>query len=185
MLMIYLSMFDTADERQKMSDIYEQNKYILLHYALKLTHNQQMAEDAVHNTFLAIIKHKEKYFALDHRNLRAAIVIILKNKCLDMLKANKAHFDIPIDDVEYELASDETPIDEQFIKASDYDNLIKSLETLDEVSQQVLNMKYILNMSYAEIANELGFTTKRVDNILIKAKAKLRKMIASEMSFYE
>ena len=60
-LTIYLSMLDTEQERKKMTDIYEEYKYALLHYAMKIMRNQDMAEDAVHNAFISIIQKKQKY----------------------------------------------------------------------------------------------------------------------------
>ena len=56
MLTIYLSVLDTEQERKKMTDLYEEHKYVLLRYAIKITGSQSMAEDAVHNTFISIIE---------------------------------------------------------------------------------------------------------------------------------
>ncbi len=84
MLAFYISMLETEQERDKMTEIYEEHRHALLKYALKITrHNQAMAEDAVHNAFISIIKDKEKYFHLDSRDFRFSSVIIVKNKCIE------------------------------------------------------------------------------------------------------
>ena len=59
LLTLYLSMLDNEQERKKMTDLYEENKYVLLRYALKITGNQSMAEDAIHNAFISIIEKKK------------------------------------------------------------------------------------------------------------------------------
>jgi len=84
LLTIYLSMLDTEQVRKKMTDLYEEHKYALLHYAMKIMRNQDMAEDAVQNTFISIIQKKEKYLDLDCRDFRRSAVIIVRNKCIDI-----------------------------------------------------------------------------------------------------
>ena len=37
LLTVYLSMLDTEQERKKMTDLYEEHKYALLHYAMKIS----------------------------------------------------------------------------------------------------------------------------------------------------
>lgn len=181
MLFIYLSMLDTEEERLKMADIYEQHKFACFRVALKRTNNHAMAEDAVHNAFLSIIKHKEKYFQLSCRDFRSAIVIIVKNKCLDLLKAEKRFTDF--DEVAYEIESDDTPVDIQTITQIEFENLKKHMSELDDVSKEVLEMKYTLGMSYKEIGEALGMTPKHVDTRIMRAKAKMRKLLEKEMSY--
>lgn len=65
MLMIYLAALDSDEERVKMADLYNNHNKRLMSVALTKTHNQDMAEDAVHSTFLAVIKHKQKVLAMD------------------------------------------------------------------------------------------------------------------------
>jgi DNA-directed RNA polymerase specialized sigma subunit, sigma24 homolog len=100
MLALYLSILDTDAERDKMTSIYEHNHLFCISIAMKVTGNMAMAEDAVHNAFLEIIKRKEKYFALDGSVLRASLVIIVKNKSIDLLRERKKIADDPIDGVE-------------------------------------------------------------------------------------
>lgn len=101
MLAFYISMLETEQDRDKMAEIYEEHRYALLKYALKITsHNQEMAEDAVHNAFISIINEKEKYFHLDSRDFRCLAVIIVKNKCIDLLRKEKRYVDIAMDELE-------------------------------------------------------------------------------------
>ena len=76
MLSFYLSMLDSEQEREKMAEIYENHRYPLLMYAMKILKNQELAEDAVHTTFIAIIEQKEKYFSLDDDILRFSAISI-------------------------------------------------------------------------------------------------------------
>ena len=176
MLFIYLSSLDTDEEKVKLSEIYETHKFTMLRYALSITKNNEMAEDAVHNAFLSIIKKKEKFFQLSCRDLRIQIVIIVKNKCIDMLRQqNKISFE-HLDDVEYELESGEKPVEDQIVMYEEYGALRKYMATLDEPSRLVIEMKYVLGMSYKEIGEELGMTVKHIDTKIMRAKEKVRKL---------
>lgn len=181
MLFIYISMLETEQERNRMTEIYEEHRQSLLLYALKLTKKQEMAEDAVHNAFLSIIKEKEKYFNLDCRNFRFSAVIIVKNKCIDLLRKEKPYANINMDDLEIFLETKDKPVEEQVIISSEYAAIRKHMESIDEISRQILIMKYVLGMSYKEIGEQLTMTPKHVDTRIFRAKEKVRKLVEKEL----
>ncbi len=183
MLALYISMLGTEQERKRMADIYEEHKHALLMYALKVTgYNQAMAEDAVHNAFISIIKNKEKYFSLDSRDFRFSAVIIVRNKCIDLLRKEKPYADISIDELEIYLESKDKPVEDQAVISSEYSAIRRHMAEIDEISRQVLIMKYALGMSYKEIGVRLGMTPKNVDVRIIRAKEKVRKLVELELS---
>lgn len=185
LLTIYLSMLETEQERKKMTDLYEEHKYPLLMYAKKITGSQEMAEDAIHNAFISIIQKKEKYFNLDCMDFRRSAVIIVRNKCFDLLRKQKPYSNKSIEELEIFLESDEVPVDEQVIFDSEYELIRKYINSIDEISKQVLIMKYILNMSYKEIGEELGMTPKHIDTRIMRAKVKVRKLMEKDVMYNE
>ena len=185
LLSIYISMLDKEQERQKMTDLYEEHKYALLNYAMTILRNQDMAEDAVHNAFISIIEKKEKYLNLDCMDFRRSVVIIVRNKCIDILRRQKPYDIKSVEELEIFLESDEVPVDEQVVFKSEYELIRKYMNSIDEISKQVLLMKYILNMSYKEIGMELGMTPKHVDTRIMRAKEKVRKLIEKDVKYNE
>jgi len=175
MLAIYISMLETEQERTKMTELYEANKNTCLHVALNILKSQDLAEDAVHNAFVEVIKNKDRYFQLSGRDFRSLIVVIVKNKSIDIIRKRKKISETPIDDMEYQLDSMEMPIEMQIINKEEYENLIRELSQLNEIDKQILVMKYVLDMSYKEIANSLGVLEKNVDMRIYRAKLKYRK----------
>ena len=178
-------MLDTEQERKKMTDLYEEHKYALLHYAMTIIRNQDMAEDAVHNSFISIMQKKEKYLDLSCRDFRRSAVIIVRNKCIDILRKQKPFANISMEELEIFLESDEKSVEEQVLLSSDYELIRKYINSIDEISKQVLLMKYILNMSYKEIGEKLGMTPKHVDTRIMRAKAKVRKLIEKDVKYNE
>ena len=178
MLVYYLTALDTVSDQKKMAEIYEEYEPIMLRYAIKITKSKEMAEDAVHNAFLAIIKHKEKYFSLSCRDLSTQIVIITKNKCIDLLRSQNRFVADQIDDMEDLLIANDSPIEDQIILSDEYEFILEQVASLDEVSRSVLEMKYILGLSYKEIGEQLNMTPKHVDVKIMRAKEKVRKIVA-------
>jgi RNA polymerase sigma-70 factor (ECF subfamily) len=174
-------MLETEQERKKMTDLYNEHKHALLHYAMKIMTNQDMAEDAVHNSFISIIQKKEKYLNLDYKDFRRSAIIIVRNKCIDILRKPKPFANKSIEELEIFLESDDVPVDEQVIFESEYELIRKYINSIDEISKQVLLMKYILNMSYKEIGEELSMTPKHVGTRITRAKEKVRKLIDKDL----
>lgn len=180
MLYLYCAMLETDTERNIMTKIYEQHKHFLLAYALKIVQDRATAEDAVHNTFIAIIEHKEKYFSLDCMDFRRSAVIIVRNKCFDLLRKQKPFVDKPIEDLEIYLEPEGISVEQKVENMYEYELIRKHLNSIDEISRQVLLLKYIEGLSYNEIGEKLGMTPKHVDTRIMRAKEKVRKLVEKE-----
>ena len=180
MLGIYMAALDTEDERARIAELYDTHKAVMLRYALSITKNKEIAEDAVHNAFLAVIRHKEKFLSLSCRDFRIRIVIITKNKCIDLLRQRNQFADEGIDEMEDLLEAEDAPVEEQIILREEYETLRKHMASLDETSRLVLEMRYILGMSYKEIGQELNMAPKHVDTKIMRAKEKVRKLAKKE-----
>lgn len=178
-------MLDTEQERKKVRDLYEEHRYLLLHYAVRIVNNQEMAEDALHSAFISIIEKKEKYLKLNCRDFRCLAVVIVRNKCIDMLRKQKPFANIPIEELEIFLETKEMGVDDQVIFQSEYELIRKHMNSIDEISKQVLLMKYVLGLSYKEIGEELGMTAKHVDTRIGRAKEKVRNLVKKDVEYNE
>ncbi|MDR0380844.1 MAG: hypothetical protein LBH86_02435 [Oscillospiraceae bacterium] len=75
----------TDRERGRIGALYERYGLKLLFVALKIVKDKALAEDAVHSTFEAIIRHKEKILLMDDRNfLRWSVTVVEHNKTLPL-----------------------------------------------------------------------------------------------------
>ena len=59
-MVIYLQMIDTPDDRSKFEQIYLEYRGLMFHVANEILHNEQDAEDAVHQAFVNVAKNMEK-----------------------------------------------------------------------------------------------------------------------------
>jgi RNA polymerase sigma-70 factor, ECF subfamily len=170
-------MFENEQDNKRLEELYEEFRFDCINIALRITNNLMMAEDAVQDAFLAVIKHKDKMLTLNYGDFRKSIIIIVKNKCIDIIRKNKHLSSVSLEDVEYELRSEYLSVEIQVIRQEDFMYMLKCIAELDETSRLVLLMKYVQGLSYKEIGNVLGMTTKHVDTRIMRAKQKVRKLI--------
>ena len=167
---------ETEYERIRLAEIYAEHKDALFHTVHKITNNYQMAEDVVHNTFEQLIKkNKDEMFALSSEDFRRRYIVIAKNKAIDLLRREKIYSDVPVEDLG-DFASSELSVEVQIVKEEEYAEFRKLIAGLDDVSKVILEMKYVMNMSYKDIGVAVRLTPKQVDNKLMYAKETVRRM---------
>jgi len=176
-LLFYMSSLETDEERLKMAEIYEMYEPLMLKYSLSILKDKGLAEDAVHDAFVALIKNKEKYFSVSCNDLRVPIVIITKNKCFDILKKANLKYNESLEDYGHMIDSESLHAEEQIVIKEEYETLRKYISRLDDQSRQILEMRYILELSHKEIGMELNLTPSHVNTKIVRAKAKIRKLV--------
>jgi len=176
-ILLYILMLETEDERNKMEYVYEKYKPLMLMCAVKILRNKELAEDAVHEAFLSVMKHKKKYLSESCPDLGVPIVIITRNKCLDILK-KASHSEERIDDHKHYLESTVKPLDDQIALRDEYDTLRMHMSKLDDTSINILEMRYVLKMSHKEIAQVTELSLENINKKITRAKAKIRNSYA-------
>ena len=176
-----LSTIEDEQERRKISDIYQEHRHKCLYVALKILKKQELAEDAVSDAFIEVIKQKDKILAMGCSDLIPYLVTIVKSRAINIAKKNNRISDTPIDELEETIQSNEALVEEQIMSKQGFEFLVNQIEKLDETHKIAFEMKYLHNMSNDEIAEKLSITKKNVEMRLYRAKLKLRKLIESEV----
>ncbi len=189
MIIISFAAIESEDERIKLQDLYEENKSYIHNFAMGYAKNQDIAEEAIQNAFVYIIKNKEKYLYLTCREFRNSVVIIVRDRCKNIFKSKKLYLDRfveeNIDEVENLTNIHERSVDEEVILSYEYELIKKNMKSIDKISRRALEMKYIEGKSYKEIGEELGMTEKHVDTKLMRAKEKVRQLVGKELNYNE
>jgi RNA polymerase sigma-70 factor (ECF subfamily) len=150
----------------------------LLHYALRLTGGQTVAEDIVQEAFMRLhsqfaeVREPRRWLyrtvhnlALNHQRQARKIVP------LDPAPAANA-----ADPVE---AADSQPLPDEQIARWEGIGLVRlSLQTLDERSHELVRLKFVEDLSYKEISARTGLSVSNVGYLLHHAV----KTIAAELS---
>lgn len=88
MLGMYLAVLDT-EEKIQFEEIYIKYRQMMYAIAYRILNNSEDAEDAVHQSFLAVADHFKKIQQILCQELKAYLVIVSKNKAINIYNKNK------------------------------------------------------------------------------------------------
>lgn len=143
----------------------------LCNYANTILHDMDEAEEMVQGAFLTVW---EKHDSIEiHTSMKSYLYRAVHNSCLNRVKhykvrrehgeALKHQTDITIEDASQDLVG------------SELESLVASaIDSLPQQCRMVFRLSRFENLSYAEIADQLGISVKTVENHMTKALKTLR-----------
>lgn len=169
-MLMYLSMIETPDDKVKFERIYNRYRNLMYHVAYKVLSNHYDAEDAVHQAFVAIIRHLEKISDIDCPQTRSYIVLITERKAIDLIRTRHSEKVIPLNE---DLIGIEIP-------APGDHGLADALAKLPAHYREVLLLRFDNGYSTKELAQMLGMTESGVRKLIGRAKNALGRMLEEE-----
>ena len=147
----------------------------MLNKAKQMLHDDAAAEDAVQDTFLYFADHLEKIYRIPCNRLPLYVVMCVKRKCIDRLRARKTeirHVAASIDNDAYafEPADPGASVEEQALLKMDVETVQQAFSLLPESLKDILRYKYLLEMSDHEIAALYGIKETSVRVNLSRAR---------------
>ena len=146
-------------DRNALHQLYELNAAKLLGIATRILRRHDLAEEALHDSFISIWTNAVKY----DRHLSAPMtwmVTILRNRCLDMLR--RAEHEVPVANGEGDedwlecIESEEPGPMDHAQHAEDARKLSECLGKLDSKQRAAILLVYYNGLSHPELAARLG-----------------------------
>ena len=158
---------DDPVKRARYSDAYLKHSQHLIAVAMSLLHDSSAAEDALHDTFAAIIT--ADTLPEDWMEQKALLTTVIKHKSIDMLNRMK-HL------------ADEEPFEFQMDSADETERieLDMLIDLLPDIYKDVLIMYYENGLSAKQIAGILDVSVDTVFKRLERARKLLRKEYLEE-----
>lgn len=176
-MLIFMQTIQDESDRSIVEELYNKYSSTMLYIAQSILKDRDRAEDAVSQAFLKIIDKLQKFSFENCNKTRGLVVIIVRNICYDMLKAEKSQKNVPMDEYEdIPEDSDDAPL-EHLLSEESYKILISNLSKLNEKSRDVLILKYVYEYSDNEISDFLGITPGNVRVRFHRAKKALKKKL--------
>lgn len=170
MMMLYLQMLETPEEKIRFEEIYRNYRDMMFRVAEGVLHNDQDAEDAVHNAFLRIIKKFSRFQNEPVKDLAPLVAAVARNEAISLWRKKK----------------DTAPLDEEWDSfaetaesVSDYNALVGLFIRLPQTYRAVLEMK-LLGYSDGEIASRLGLSKTAVSTRNGRGRQLLRSIMEQE-----
>lgn len=142
-------------DRNAFARLYEMTSPKLFGVALRMLGRPNLAEEALQDSFVSIWHH-----AVDYRPDKAAVmtwlITIVRNRCLDILRAQPQEVSLGEDDSFDEWASqDLTPL-EAAIQNSDARALLNCMHLLQPKQRQAIALSYFYGMAHEQLSTRLA-----------------------------
>ncbi|WP_245895615.1 RNA polymerase sigma factor [Flavobacterium album] len=151
-------------------------------FMLKRTQNETDTEDIVIETFVKAFDKIATYNP--EYAFNTWLIAIAKNVHIDLLRKKKSSLFIEITDEEDQQAyrvADSTPtVEDQLITEQNLSSLLNCIKQLKPQYQEVIQLRYFQEMSYQEIADQLGEPLNNVKVKLLRAKKLLADIISKK-----
>ena len=161
MLAFYLSLLETQEEKDKFEQIYETYRPLLKHVAYQILHDSYLAEDAVHNAFLNMIKSLCDIDIKDCHKTKRFLVIVTENAAIDILRKHKR---APTED--YEQVEPTMSVTPDMLSRIAAEELADCIAAMPEIYRAPLELRVyhgltdkqaadVLNISYAAVRKRM------------------------------
>ena len=112
--LLYLSMLETEQDRDRFQKIYEENHLKMYHVVIGILKQQANGENAVHEAFLALAEGFERYAHLKDSEMTGLCITIAKNKAIDILRVKNRYSEADLENlILYDSRKEANPEDAQ------------------------------------------------------------------------
>ena len=180
----YLMKFDDEESKSKFELLYLNYRASMFNIANAVLRDKGLAEDAVHQAFIKVLRNLHKIDDVFSNKTRSLIVIIVRNTAIDLYRARKKQKTVFLEDFIHEpIHENGTPLD--FVIAEEsYERMISNISKMPEKYSEVLVLRYFCEYSNGEIAEILNISNGNVRSRLHRAR-KMLVEIMEEVDFDE
>lgn len=170
MLQIYLAAVDSAEDKSLIEFLYTEYKQIMYKTAVSILHNNEDAEDAVHEAFLRVIKNISRFRKYSCNENVSYLVIIVRGIALNMLAAKSNKTELPED----------TPSGDDVEEAAEinitYEQVVENIRNLSPALKNIATLMWVNQLSEKEISQLLDMNINTVRSSVSRARAILNKI---------
>ena len=142
-------------------------------FLLKNTLDETISEDLTQETFLKMIRSIEKFEPDGSASFGTWLITIAKNCYIDHLRRNRVYPE-NIDELPIE---DEQNVADKVEQKMEYERVLAALETLPPEQAAAIHLKYVEDMTLAQIAERFGVQPKTIKSRIHDGTVKIRKRL--------
>lgn len=177
MLMLCLSLVDTPEEKNTFEKLYRKYKGLMYFCAKKILQDEGLAEEAVQEAFLKLLKYLKKINDVECHKTRHLIVIIVESTSKDIYRREKKNYHVSWEEFE------DTYMFPSKKEISSLTEVEKAILELPYTYREIFRMKYVWGYSNKEIADILNIRESTLRQRLVRGKVILGEIL-EEMEVY-
>ena len=164
-------MAKTIDLQAIVSETYA----ALYRFGLALAKNESEAADLTQETFLILAKHQHQIREPD--KIKTWLFTTLRREFLRKIRTHAAHLEVELPPEDHELLA----IDSDTLRSIDARTALAALARIDDNYRSAVELFYLADLSYKEIAATLGVPIGTVMSRLARGKEQLRHILATTL----
>lgn len=142
-------------------------------FLLKTTSDEMLSEDLTQETFLKMIRNIEKFDPGGSAAFGTWLITIAKNCYIDHLRRNRIY----LEDIENLPVEDTQNVADEVERELEYERVLNAMETLPPEQALAIRLKYVEDMTLAQIAQRFGVQPKTIKSRIHDGTVKLRKKL--------
>jgi len=152
-MLMYLQMLDTPEEKSKFETLYYTHRRTMLHIAMQILKDHQLAEDAVQEAFIRLVKNFSKIGQVDCPRTRLFVVIIVRNISLTMWTEQQKQIVVEVPDATTQAEYD---LEEDVLGRIAYEEVMTAIQELPLIYRDILYLQCVEEYKLTEISNLIG-----------------------------
>lgn len=172
-MLVYMALAESISDREKLALIYEKHKNKMYSAAFAILGDSYLAEDAVHEAFVAIARNIGKLGNAEAPETSAYALRAAKTRAINILEKNRKEVFI---DEDTEIPFDESEF-ERIVSESALSRIAECINRLPEKYRTVIVLRYLDEMKPKRIAELLGIKVETVKKRLHRGRAMLKNVL--------
>ena len=165
-----------SGDRDALGELYDRYASVALATALRVVADRQLAEDLVHDSFVAVWQKIDRFDAA-RGNLRSWLLTIVRNRGIDRLRAARPSVEIGVADEQALLRTSFNPTADDALRSVSGAQLRVAIGALPDEQRQAIELAYFEGRTYREIAEMTGVPQGTANGRLRLALGKLREAL--------
>lgn len=183
MLAFCLTIIDDFDDKKLFENLFYSYRKQMVYLAMSYIHNQDDAEDIVHDVFLNIA---QRHISIiknikNDEDVRNYLLKATKNKALNRIR-NRKKDNICIDPIIE--CSNKNITDSEFIdricNKSEYEQVISAIKSLDNIYRNSLYYHFVLELPIQEVSKILNQSLSTTKKQLVRGKKRLLALLETK-----
>ncbi len=180
-MIFYLSLIENQEDKDKFEYIYTNYRYTMLHEARHILKDEYLAEDAVHESFIKIIKIISEVSTENRNKLRRFVVLIVRHKSIDIIRKNSKIKNTPIEEISETNDELQEDVLDKIMSVQGLNRLMEIITGLEDTYRIPLELSILYGYSHKEISEMLDISENLVRTRIFRARQQVKKIIMQEI----
>ena len=178
MIPIIILAIEDEDDREFMTRLYLDYRWLIFSKVSNIVHDRTVAEDLVHDVIVKLIDKLQTISALDKRRLAAYIVETAKSTAIDYMRK---YARVETASEEIGTMQDPEDVEVQAIRRMDLEEMKLAWPELKDETRELLSRKYFLMQTDVEIADAFQVRPGSVRMMLTRARREVYQLIKDKI----